>query len=269
MGGKYGHALVTTRAAFVPPDIDSATLPVRYEQAREALAACENIDECKDWADKMAALASYAKQADDDTLQRLAMRIQARAIRRAGELLRTFKQRGGDRKSDQSRDDPTLITQRKAAGSAGMSKDQEVQAIRVANVPADEFDAAVDSDEPPTITALAERGTDKRPVPKAAPGAVEATQLIGFLRSLSAFCESHTPASVVVGLFDHEPKQIHKFLRVVGPWIEQFVSAMEERDGSNGEVHAIQRDETTAGDTQRVRRVPSKRHRVAVEVDHD
>jgi hypothetical protein len=37
-----------------------------------------------------------------------------------------------------------------------MSKDQEAQAVRVANVPAAEFDALVDSDHPPTVTALAE-----------------------------------------------------------------------------------------------------------------
>jgi hypothetical protein len=28
---------------------------------------CSRIDECKDWADRAAALASYAKQADDET----------------------------------------------------------------------------------------------------------------------------------------------------------------------------------------------------------
>lgn len=41
--------------------------------------------------------ASYAKQADDDSLRRLADRIQARAVRRAGELLKTFDGRGGDK----------------------------------------------------------------------------------------------------------------------------------------------------------------------------
>jgi hypothetical protein len=34
-----------------------------------------------------------------------------------------------------------------------MSKDQEVTAVRVANVPAEDFEAAVESDDPPTITA--------------------------------------------------------------------------------------------------------------------
>lgn len=68
----------------------NAPLPARYEQARTHLAQCVEIDECQDWADKAAALASYARQADDKTLENYAMRIRARAIRRAGELLKEY-----------------------------------------------------------------------------------------------------------------------------------------------------------------------------------
>lgn len=61
-------------------------------------------------------------------------RIQARAIRRAGELLKEFDGRGGDR--SKSGDAPTSAPSRRdAATSAGMSKDQQVTAVRVANVP--------------------------------------------------------------------------------------------------------------------------------------
>jgi len=57
------------------PSIRNAELPVVYERAKEALARCSEIDECQDWADKAAALASYAKQAGDDELYHLALRI--------------------------------------------------------------------------------------------------------------------------------------------------------------------------------------------------
>lgn len=73
------------------PSIANAQLPERYEAAKQALAECDHIDECKDWADKAAALGSYARQADDDTLHKTAIRIQTRAIRRCGELLKTFQ----------------------------------------------------------------------------------------------------------------------------------------------------------------------------------
>jgi len=76
------------RGVFGRGDSNRST---RARGGRRALATCERIDECKDWADKAAALASYAKQADDQTLHHLATRISARAIRRAGELLQQFE----------------------------------------------------------------------------------------------------------------------------------------------------------------------------------
>lgn len=68
------------------PDISSAPLPVAYARARQELAKCWRVDECKTRADKMQALASYAKQSRDKRLYEVALRIQARAdppLRRA------------------------------------------------------------------------------------------------------------------------------------------------------------------------------------------
>lgn len=96
-------------AALARIPIGRADLPERYQAATQALAECTRIDECKDWADKAQALASYARQAQDDTLEKHALRIRARAIRRAGELLRTF-QTGpkGGRPSGNGRGAPTV-----------------------------------------------------------------------------------------------------------------------------------------------------------------
>lgn len=107
-------------AVFVPDNISpaKARLPATYEQAKTALAKCDSIDECKDWANKAEALASYAKQADDETLQKLAMRIQSRAVRRCGELLKTLDARGGDRKSNSG--GTFAASQRDAARDAGI-----------------------------------------------------------------------------------------------------------------------------------------------------
>jgi AbiEi antitoxin C-terminal domain len=81
---------ISSPSSLVPHglSIANAKLPKIYESARVALAECSRIDECKDWADKAEALASYARQADDDSLRKTADRIQARAIRRCGELLK-------------------------------------------------------------------------------------------------------------------------------------------------------------------------------------
>ena len=145
------------------PDIplQSARLPDAYVQAKTALANCASIDECKDWADKAEALASYAKQADDDTLRRHADRIQARAIRRCGELLKQFDGRG---RPAENTDGAVSISQKQAARSAGLSERQQVTAVRVANVPSDTFESEVDGPSPPTVTKLADMGRKPRPV---------------------------------------------------------------------------------------------------------
>jgi hypothetical protein len=77
------------------PNIANARLPATFEAAKLALAECARVDECQQWADGAAALASYAKQADDQELLRMSRRIQARAINRCGELLEEIPARPG------------------------------------------------------------------------------------------------------------------------------------------------------------------------------
>jgi hypothetical protein len=84
--------------------------------------------------------------------------------RRAGELLKEINGKGNNQHSGGT---PTKLTQREAAEQAGLFKDQQVTAVRVANVPAEQFEKAVESDEPPTVTALAEMGKQSRPAPAA------------------------------------------------------------------------------------------------------
>lgn len=94
------------------PSISNAHLPAAYSQARAALAKCWKVDECKDWADKMQALASYARQARDEGLYKVALRIQARAIRRCGMLLGKIEaNKGGRPTKTRAAADPSLRTQ--------------------------------------------------------------------------------------------------------------------------------------------------------------
>ena len=68
-------------------------------------------------------------------------RIQARAVRRCGELLKQFDGRGVNQYTKD--DEGTLITQKQAASDAGLSDHQRVTAVRVANVPEPDFDAGI------------------------------------------------------------------------------------------------------------------------------
>ena len=80
-------------------------------------------------ADKSQALASYARQADDETLFKLARRIQARAVRRVGELLKLHRTGPKGGRPANGGDRPT-VSQRAVAAAAGISKKREVTAAR-------------------------------------------------------------------------------------------------------------------------------------------
>lgn len=162
---------------MLPDTFSEATLPRTYERAKAVLARCEKVDECKDWADRGLALASYARQAQDDELEMHARRIRNRAIRRMGELLERIEPAPGAR-TDLGGAHPQ--GRGAAAREAGISPDQQKQAQRVARVPESDFEAATERDRPATVTELAEIGTRsfvsrrKDPVSSAFVSALEA-----------------------------------------------------------------------------------------------
>src|SRR5437870_5015262 len=91
----------------------------------------------------------------------MAVRIRARAIRRCGELLKEIPAKPGKRTDLEPRGGASPRSE--AAKDAGLSVDQTKDALRIAKVPAAEFEDALESQDPPTIEAPAERGTKKKP----------------------------------------------------------------------------------------------------------
>lgn len=231
----------------LPANVDTshAKLPASYEQAKTALAECAGIDECQSWADKAAALSSYAKQAEDNTLHAYAQRIRARAIRRAGELLKQippnkggdaslFDARdGGDQSATEPRDsgDPKL-TRKNAAADAGMSERQMKTALRVANVPAQSFEAQVESPRPPTVTALSEQG--KLPARTQPPKKDfdAATYAVAALRTFVQEARRYDPEQVAAGLMQNEITQARQLVAEADSWLDRFVVNLE---GSSNE----------------------------------
>lgn len=142
--------------------VSGASLPQTYQAAQAALAQCSQVDECKDWADKAAALASYARQSEDQELERMAQRIRARAIRRAGELLKQIEPSKGGRPPETKDASDLSLTRKQAATNAGMSERQQKTALRIANVPEREFEEQVESPKPATLSQLASQGVKPR-----------------------------------------------------------------------------------------------------------
>lgn len=213
-------------------NIAQAPLPAVYVEAKNALAQCATVDECKDWSDKAEAMRSYARQAKDETLYKTAIRIQVRAQRRCGELLKTFQSPGERTDKPMEGDHPRFEseprTQRQAANSAGLSEHQEKQAVRLANVSEDDFERAVESDKPPTVTALARQGTnraDKAPAAQWTPpdGFQEATQLLGTVRRFAEFCEANEPEKIANGILENETAKVRRMVATIDVWLDRLV----------------------------------------------
>jgi len=92
----------------------------------------------------------------DKEMEKTAQRIRARAVRRCGILLQEIEKGHGKNKGNRGDASPISITRKDAAAEAGLSPDQAKQSIRVANVPEGDFDCQTESENPPTITNLAE-----------------------------------------------------------------------------------------------------------------
>jgi hypothetical protein len=193
---------------------DRAKLPATYKAARQALSECSRIDECQEWADKAQALASYARQAKDETLRRLAERIQARASRRCGELLKQVPTAQGART-----DLGTVATRSEMAEEAGLSERQRKTALRVAAIPEEEFEAAIESDNPLTLTQLAEIGTAS--VPKSTDPDLSA------IRKFARFCGHTNATQLAKEIVSRETQQeLRALVGEIDSWLDQFITSL-------------------------------------------
>jgi hypothetical protein len=210
-------------------------LPEAYEHAKVALAKCAKVDECKSWADKAEALASYAKQANDNTLRRLADRIQGRAIRREGELLEEVVAAKTGPKPKNSGPAPAANSGRFAMGrAAGLSDRQTKTALRVAKIPEAEFEEAIESENPPTVTELAERGTKRKPLVDLGDRTPEqfqaATGLIGVVRRFREYIENEADLDLTIpGLSERELKAVITSSIFVSLWLDKLTERLDAR----------------------------------------
>ena len=217
------------------PSIAKAKLPEIYMRAKDTLAECSRIDQCQEWADKAEALASYAKQAEDSSLRQMADRIQARAIRRCGELLRALApQETSPGRPAKNSNGTVTISRQQAAEDAGLSTRQKRTALRVANVPRSEFEAAVESSDPPTVTQLAEQG--KRPAPKPLidlkgrdPKEFNISlHAQGDMRIFAEMTARVDPSIVVRGAFDEDKPEMFEYMAAILTWLKRLKSELEK-----------------------------------------
>lgn len=82
--------------------MDNPNLPIQYDAARKAIAACVAVDEAKEIKDKALALQVYAYQSRDGELAAGATALVRRAIRRIGEIIVELREAGRLQKGGQA-----------------------------------------------------------------------------------------------------------------------------------------------------------------------
>jgi hypothetical protein len=211
------------------PAKEDAPLPERYEAARAAIAECERIDECKNWSDKAAALASYARQAKDDSLRVMAVRIQARAERRCGELLKLIPR--ADEATRYGKDGTVPpVTRTQAANEAGLSERQRKTALRLASIPEPVFERQIESSSPPTITNLAQQGMQPRETGSISPWAAihdsEIREACETLERFSKFCARTDPSGIGRSVNAAEAAILAKYISATDQWLDRLAASL-------------------------------------------
>jgi hypothetical protein len=153
---------------LTPAVINGATLPVKVEAAKRAIAACCDLSELLTWKDKLAALAAAAKMARMPEMARDVNRVHKEAIFRMGEILLQYKGHGirWGQKADGSKKAIKggcgKSERAKAATHAGIDLRAASMAVRVASAPAVIREKILEEDSiPPQVHVMA-RSTPRR-----------------------------------------------------------------------------------------------------------
>jgi hypothetical protein len=215
----------------------NAPLPRNYEVAKAALAECVRVDECSSMAKKAAALASYARQVEDKSLENHCVRIKARAIRRSGELLATLPAKArGDRTPTCGAPPPidhkSQPSERaKAAKAAGMSQRQTVDALRVAKIPEEDFEEAIERANPPTVSELADLGTNRKPHDELEGRDPEefnrALHVAAAIKSLASMVSSVKPEAIIRGCLPRQYAGLKRNSDSLLAWLVPLAAALE------------------------------------------
>lgn len=202
-------------------EINSAKLPEVYNNAVTALKNCVDIDEVKDWTDKMAAIASYWRQTNDETMFNMAQKIRAQSYRRMGELLSEFDARPDNSKKQTDVNDG-LLSQKQVAEDTGISERQQLTSVRLAKIPEPEFNGLLESEKVPTITELAKHGTKSvlyKPKPE---GYSKGIHVYNDFKNISTVCKQYDANFILDVLDDDYKNEMFTFFDEIINFIDTY-----------------------------------------------
>jgi len=213
------------------PAIAPSGFPVSYEEAKLAIQKCESPLECRTMADKAAAMRVYARMRDDKELHNRAVRLQAWADRRWGEL---DKELNPDRRQENLKQNQTPDRKahvhpigETAPLTDGTTEYQRKISRRLASIPGEEFTRQVESPNPPSVRQLANQGKATRVLP--ADGVQIQYQIptaCEVLAQFVQFCEQHEPISLARACSPHDAEALRQCVAKADRWLDRFVASL-------------------------------------------
>lgn len=183
-------------------------VPVEYETAVKALAACVTLDEGKYWSDKADALAAWAKIYQSNETLRKAKQLKLHAFRRMGQLAAELRP-----KTRRSLPGPQSLLR-----ETGLSRMDACAADRIGRLPERRFEKILQKPKAPTsiVTEMYRRD----------PLWAEFSRTAMSLRS---YCRGNTPASIasaVKALGEKEAGTARELVIELIEWLDGFESRL-------------------------------------------
>lgn len=183
---------------------------VRYDAMCRAIADAYEVDEVKDIRDRAVAMEAYFRQAKNPEPERRACEIRLRAEKKAGQLLAVMERAERGRPSEQMSSRPTL-------SDLGVSRDQSSKWQQLAQVPEEQFEAALAAPEKPSTN-----GIIAQVKPRQEPMNPLALWLWGRLRDFEREgVINEEPADLLGAMTDAMRADVRRLLPLVTDWLKE------------------------------------------------
>lgn len=189
-------------------------VPVEYEAAIKALAACLSLDDAKYWDNKADALAAWAKIYRDDKVGRQARSLKLFAYRRMGILAGEL--RPGGRQPGVRGAAPGPVT---VLMESGLKKGEAVAARQLAKLPQREFNSlanALRPRSPLTEAKVLQMGTCM------SKAWIALTQNAAGFPHFRAFCRRNEASEMARSLRADEAIKASEMLIEINEWLDKF-----------------------------------------------
>jgi hypothetical protein len=217
------------------PQIAETGLPVSYEAAKQAIAACESPIECRTLADKAAAMAVYAKMRDDTELHNRAVRLQAWATRRWGELDRElYPDRSKTNLKQNKPDSPECgysQSGKRPRPFDGTTEHQRVISRRLAVIPEPEFTRQVEGSRPPSVAQLADQGRMRRVQTPDDLTAENFKAACTALHQFATYCDTHDAIVTAQAFSADDVEMARRCVSTLDRWLDLFVTNLSANFG--------------------------------------